>query len=102
MDLAGINAWILYKNVTGTNITRKEFLFRLAEELTAEYQLSGQGKANENHRPATQNPRPVRKWCQIGHCNNNKTTTNCGVCKKYVCGKCVEKKVSICKTCNNR
>ncbi|XP_035739246.1 piggyBac transposable element-derived protein 4-like [Vespa mandarinia] len=40
LDLAGINCWILYKNTTGENITRKDFLFRLAEELASEYQTS--------------------------------------------------------------
>lgn len=101
LDLAGINSWILYRSITGKNISRKDFLFRLAEELTSEYKSSSQGRASEILRPATQNPRPVRKWCQIGLCNNNKTTTNCDICKKYVCGKCVEKKVSICKACKH-
>uniref|UniRef100_A0A1A9VHW1 PiggyBac transposable element-derived protein domain-containing protein n=1 Tax=Glossina austeni TaxID=7395 RepID=A0A1A9VHW1_GLOAU len=33
LDLAGINAWILYKETTGEEISRQEFLFQLAEEL---------------------------------------------------------------------
>ncbi|XP_050453253.1 piggyBac transposable element-derived protein 4-like [Cataglyphis hispanica] len=37
LDLAGINCWILYKNTTGENISRKDFLFRLAKELASEY-----------------------------------------------------------------
>ena len=37
MDLAGINAWILYKETTGENILRRELLFQLATELAAEY-----------------------------------------------------------------
>ena len=40
LDLAGINARILYKNTTGEHISRKEFLFRPAEELASEYQIS--------------------------------------------------------------
>ena len=37
LDLAAINAWILYKETTGKNIKRKKFLFQLAEELSCEY-----------------------------------------------------------------
>ena len=37
LDLAKINSWILYKNTTGKNISRKDFLFRLVEELTFIY-----------------------------------------------------------------
>ena len=53
-------------------MSRKDFLFQLAEELKSEYQSSSQGAANE-----IQHPRPVRKWRQVGHCHKNKTTTNC-------------------------
>uniref|UniRef100_A0A1A9V1Z5 Uncharacterized protein n=1 Tax=Glossina austeni TaxID=7395 RepID=A0A1A9V1Z5_GLOAU len=41
-DLAGINAWILYKEMTGEEISRQEFLFQLAEELGTEYQKEKQ------------------------------------------------------------
>lgn len=37
LDLAGINAWIIYREVTKDKITRREFLLKLAEELTKEY-----------------------------------------------------------------
>lgn len=95
LDLVGINSWILYKNLTGKNISRKDFLFRLAEELT-----SGNQKAEirPTHIPTT--PRPTRKWCQIALCNNNRTTSKCSVCEKYVCGKCIEKNVLVCKNCS--
>lgn len=33
LDLAVINAWILYKETTQRNILRKHFIFQLAEEL---------------------------------------------------------------------
>lgn len=36
LDLAGINAWLLYKETTGEEISRQEFLFQLAEELIRE------------------------------------------------------------------
>ena len=36
LDLAGINAWILYKETTGEQISRKDFMFQLADELAAD------------------------------------------------------------------
>ena len=36
LDLAAINAWILYKECTRSKISRKEFIFCLAKELTGE------------------------------------------------------------------
>lgn len=40
LDIAVINTWILYKNTTGENVSRKKFLFLLAEELASEYSIS--------------------------------------------------------------
>ncbi|GFV67597.1 uncharacterized protein TNCV_4622771 [Trichonephila clavipes] len=37
LDLADINAWILYKQTTGENISRQEFLLKLAVELGADF-----------------------------------------------------------------
>ena len=36
LDLAAINAWVIYKETAGDRITRKAFLFQLAEELVDE------------------------------------------------------------------
>jgi hypothetical protein len=101
LDLAGINCWILYKNTTGENISRKDFLFRLAEELASEYQTSRQ-KPHEADILTTSGTVPVRKWCQIGYCNNNKTTNICNTCKKNVCGKCTHSKIYICRNCDRQ
>lgn len=40
LDLASINAWILYNETTGENLSRKDFLFQLAEELSGKYEDS--------------------------------------------------------------
>ncbi|CAK9827595.1 hypothetical protein ANTRET_LOCUS5276 [Anthophora retusa] len=34
LDLAAINAWVIYKDVTQVQMSRKEFLLQLAEELS--------------------------------------------------------------------
>ena len=36
LDLAGVNAWIILKKVTGSNIQRRTFLQKLAEQLLAD------------------------------------------------------------------
>ena len=66
LDLAAINAWILYKECTRSKISRKEFIFCLAEELTEE------NKDNICQRsdalflsPSTSE---VRKSCQVDYC----------------------------------
>ena len=33
LDLAAINAWILYKETTGIKISKNNFIFKLSEEL---------------------------------------------------------------------
>lgn len=98
LDLAAINAWILYTETTGENISRKEFLFQLAEELSTKYDDPSElENFNLSKSPESSNK---RKTCQIGLCNDNKTVNICVGCRKYVCGKCTLKKVSICKNCD--
>ena len=82
--LAGINSWILYKPTTGENITRKEFLFLLADELASEEQATKEKSEIADTSRAGRRTSQVRKWFQIGHCNNNKTNTMCSSCNKYV------------------
>ena len=36
-DLAGINAFVLYKKRTGDKVSRRDFLFKLATELCEDY-----------------------------------------------------------------
>ena len=97
LDLAAINAWILYKECTGSKISRKEFIFCLAEELV------GEDKENICQRsdasflsPSTSE---VRKSCQVGYCKKNGSNNFCIYCKKIVCGKCTNKIQYICKKC---
>lgn len=108
LDFAGINAWILYKETTGINISRKRFLFYLAKELTEEWIETKTEKVPKNISGKEELLKTIseandqiltRKWCQVGYCNNNKTKNMCYVCKKNVCGKCGTNKGYICKKC---
>lgn len=99
LDLAGINAWVLYKETTGGEITRQEFLFQLAEELAIEYQQELGKKNQPIHIASTSTGSRERKTCQIKYCKYNKTNKICLKCKKYACGKCTVEKL-ICKKCD--
>ncbi|GFT44453.1 uncharacterized protein TNCV_836851 [Trichonephila clavipes] len=42
LDLAGINAWILYKQTKGENLSRQEFLLKLAVGLSADFRKASE------------------------------------------------------------
>lgn len=98
LDLAGINAWILYKETTGEKITRQDFLFMLAKELVQDYKNTNMEKSFLKLPP--DNTSNIRKKCQIRHCNGNKATRICSSCKKAVCGKCTIHISIICQNCS--
>lgn len=104
LDLACINAWILYKETTGENISRKDFMFQLADELASDYKNSKSGPSVLPTKEATTiTTSKLRKSCQVGLCKKikkvNKTANLCNSCKKYVCGKCTQRKLYFCKKC---
>ena len=88
LDLAAINAWVLYNETCGENISRKDFLFPLPEELSSKYEDTSE-LVNFTNLLTNYQSSNIRKTCQIGLCNENKTTNICGGCRKYVCGKCI-------------
>ena len=54
LDLDGINAWILYKETTGENISKQDFLFQLYEELAIDYKkLTGQSTVQAEKKPSS-------------------------------------------------
>ena len=66
LDLAAINAWILYKECTRSKISRKEFIFCLAEELTEENKDNICQRSDASFlAPSTSE---VRKSCQVDYC----------------------------------
>ena len=97
LDLAAINAWVLYKETTQANISRKEFLFKLAEELGDDYRdeiINSSIPLSEIQNTA------VRKNCQVqASCNRNRCKDICAKCNKNVCRKCISKTDIICTNC---
>lgn len=107
LDLAAINAWIIYKECTGSNISRRDFLLRLAEELcghralqttTSDLSLTFATKLRASASKSASNEK-IRSACQVRMCNNNKTSNTCAKCDKYVCGACEAIQPKICKKC---
>ncbi|XP_014487368.1 PREDICTED: piggyBac transposable element-derived protein 3-like, partial [Dinoponera quadriceps] len=70
LDLAAINAWILYKETTHVNISRKYFIFQLAEELRSKYREDVENTSI----PLTKiHTTDARKNCQVQEsCNRNR------------------------------
>ena len=96
LDLAAINAWILYKQCTGDTISRKQYMFSLAEELGAE---NKENTCEQSDASSSSIILQERKSCQVGYCNKNKSSNYCISCKKMVCGKCTGKVQHTCKKC---
>lgn len=87
LDMALVNSWILFKKITSSEISRRQFAINLAEQLTSarRYQQS-----QATIPPPSMNTR-VR--CQMPACkakgpNGNKTDKLCAQCQKGCCGKC--------------
>ena len=105
LDLAAINAWILFREVTGKKISRQRFILQLADELREQYvncrsRHTGQQDIPTEEYRGTSNR---RRQCQIAdNCKQSKTTNSCSICKKFVCGKCTAeiKKILTCVKCS--
>jgi len=108
LDLAAINAWILYKETTGISITRRQFILKLADELSKPY---AQKRAVNMRSAATRVLQEAgmqvrgtkRRKCQVAICKGNKTCDTCSVCKKAICGVCTAQALTpyICAECDN-
>lgn len=102
LDLAAINASILYNEVTGKHIERRDFLLKLAMELQQQFKMKNNNYPSSDdgdHEASTQSRK--RRQCQVRNCKGNKTTEKCFKCKVAVCGKCTGKifKKVLCINC---
>lgn len=95
LDLAMINAHSLYKLIFDSNISRKSFILKVVKEMSKPYADSRIMLHAKDVLPSNV---AVRKTCQIGLCNENKTKKSCHKCKKRVCGKC-QSEQTVCKKC---
>ena len=99
VDMALINSWILYKQVCQSIISRREFIQRVAEELTGSAPtVSCKQHAEEVCSPNDTNASSIVKHCLT--CSTlkcrNQTTDMCQECNKPVCGRCATRKCKMC------
>ena len=97
LNLACINAYVLYKKKTGDAISRRNFMFQLATELR---EAHVQGKtappaavlpplSNNFYQNLVVDESRKRKQCQVSvNCEQNKSAKFCCRCCRSVCGKC--------------
>ncbi|XP_062400077.1 piggyBac transposable element-derived protein 4-like isoform X1 [Sardina pilchardus] len=100
LDLAAINAHILYKQCMNVSIIRRKFILELVKELCANQKMAKAAGAASRKRllPETPSPPAKRRQCQVGRCWN-KTFEICQTCKRHVCGKCTKTAPRLCFEC---
>lgn len=102
LDLALINASVLYKEVLKINISRRDFILKLGTELAKEnVQARGRliGDENDGAVAAPGGATDLRR-CQVkASCTNGRSPNACEICKQIVCKKCVGRKSVVCVKC---
>lgn len=94
LDIASINAWVLYREATNSSISRKDFILDIVKHLI------GSSPVNDELDCEAENVSEKRVQCRT--CTN-KTAHTCSCCHHPVCGKCAAeiRKMSLvkCKNC---
>ena len=108
LDFAVINSVIVYNEILGTKVSRREFLLKLIEELhtasteadVAEDLFDCNDKEMEElgHSVSTKRQNCAVKCTKTAR---NKTNKVCNKCRRPVCGKCIatKKELITCKLC---
>ncbi|XP_019905285.3 activating transcription factor 7-interacting protein 1 isoform X1 [Esox lucius] len=108
LDLAAINAHVLYKQCLKKTVSRRQFIMDLACELRENYmnaKIANKQAAKEAARPTLPLPRPQplppgkKTQCQVGRCTRNKTNESCVRCNRFVCRSCSYKPPKLCADC---
>jgi hypothetical protein len=103
LDLAAVNAYILYKACTGWTGKRRLFLSLLAQQLRCRFmqhkEILAQRQAAEAAAAAV--PGTVKTTqCQVQEsCNRNRSRFTCATCQKFTCAKCRDDGHWVCKLC---
>ena len=103
LDLAAINAWVLYKEINSIKISRRQFLQNLAEELGMPFMKSSTIPHTTKEADAVPDQHfqhPATRNCQVkDNCKKNRSVGRCHKCKKYLCGKCTASIQRVCTSC---
>ena len=106
LDVAAINAKIVYNEIDSTKISGRKFILQLIQELSNVNATMNDGdgeEAADEEEEYEEGERPTKsKACQVRQCKNNKSNVKYYKCKKIVFGKCTGKVVSrnACKICH--
>ncbi|XP_040565532.1 uncharacterized protein [Lepeophtheirus salmonis] len=105
LDFAGINAVILYIEVTGKKITRRQLLNNLITELIREDDESKDDIEENNQLFQSQSNCSTKNksWCTVNCTRKSRrlASKTCCKCKRFVCKPCIgtEKTIVTCKKC---
>ncbi|RVE58527.1 hypothetical protein OJAV_G00210030 [Oryzias javanicus] len=103
IDMAALNAHVLYQACTGEQERRLTFLGELANELSKAHLAHKQEEKERLLREKASTPRPTtgkRVHCQVKDwCQRNYATHPCEQCNKYTCGTCSKQMPWLCKHC---
>ncbi|ROI42805.1 hypothetical protein DPX16_7082 [Anabarilius grahami] len=90
IDMAALNAHVLYQACTGRQERRVDFLVEHARELANSHMCAKKARKEQLLRTQPSTPSPgKRAMCQVKHqCKNNHSTVRCVHCYRYTCGNC--------------
>ena len=106
LDLATINAYIIFKEVTKCGMSRRQFILKLIEELRMNSLESTESNPEQDSdigtEPSTSHSK--RQWCKVncgGRGKRRLASKLCYKCKTYACGSCIAevKTIVTCKKC---
>jgi hypothetical protein len=94
LDIAAINAWVIYREATKNNLSRKLFILQLMQELIGSSQQGEETNiaAKSDEIPDDDKSSLLEKRKQCRSCRN-KTAHVCCECHKPVCGSCAALKM---------
>ncbi|XP_031760244.1 piggyBac transposable element-derived protein 3-like [Xenopus tropicalis] len=100
LDLAAVNAYILYKACTGWTGKRRLFLSLLAKELRCRFMQHKEILARRQAAEAAVPGTVQTTQCQVQEsCNRNHSRFICTTCQKFTCAKCRDDGHWVCKRC---
>ncbi|XP_041694792.1 uncharacterized protein LOC121533094 isoform X1 [Coregonus clupeaformis] len=116
LDLAAINAHVLFTQCTGKTTPRRDFIMDLAWELRENHmraKTKAAAAAKEAAKEAAkaapppsrapiQLPAGKRTQCQVKtQCARNQAHESCAQCHRFVCGSCTHKGPKLCADCGS-
>ena len=101
IDIAALNAHILYQLCTKRQERRVDFLLELAKELAQTFVTEKNAQRQQFFQRQPSSPElGKRAKCQTKlTCNGNRATKRCVDCYKYTCGTCRKEEQWLCQNC---